>query len=123
MVFVFIFIFLIVINNDLKNEILLTNGKQQLSNKKICWGIKRFDNHEPMYASRFLVCLPRNLSNSFSSIYLREIVYYSNYKFTFVLHFYVLWCESIFLLLNFKSYKKSILQEYRIKYRINYRIK
>ncbi len=46
LVFVFIFIFSIVINNDLKNEILLTNGKQQLSNKKICWGIKRSDNHE-----------------------------------------------------------------------------
>ena len=38
----------IIRNNDVdrKGGILVTNANGELSNKKICWGIKREDNHE-----------------------------------------------------------------------------
>lgn len=33
-------------NGDLQSNLLSVNAKNQLSNKKICWGIKRVPNHE-----------------------------------------------------------------------------
>ncbi len=44
----FIFVFSIIKYNDvaLKKDVLLTNSSAQLSNKKICWGIKREPAHK-----------------------------------------------------------------------------
>ncbi len=46
--FIMIFIFSIIKYNDnlAHSGTLLTNSSAQLSNKKICWGIKRAENHE-----------------------------------------------------------------------------
>lgn len=45
---VFTFIFAVIKCNDinLQDNILTVNSSEGLSNKKICWGIKREDNHE-----------------------------------------------------------------------------
>ncbi len=47
-VFVFAFMFSIIKYNDadFKGGVLLTNANTELSNKKICWGIKREPNHK-----------------------------------------------------------------------------
>ena len=44
----FSFMFLILHNNtaNLKSSVLTTNATAQLSNKKICWGIRRASNHK-----------------------------------------------------------------------------
>ena len=45
---IFLFLFSVVKqgNFNVQNSILATNGNAQLSNKKVCWGIKREDNHK-----------------------------------------------------------------------------
>lgn len=47
-IFIFIFMFSLVKYNgfNITNSVLATNSNGVLSNKKICWGIKREDNHE-----------------------------------------------------------------------------
>ena len=47
-IFIFMFIFSIIKCNDIltDKECVTTNANSNLSNKKICWGIKREDNHK-----------------------------------------------------------------------------
>lgn len=47
-IFVFIFLFSIIKynSNEYSNEVIQTNATSELSNKKICWGIKRAANHK-----------------------------------------------------------------------------
>ena len=44
---IFLFMFSVIKNNnfDVSNGVLSVNANRQLSNKKICWGIKRAANH------------------------------------------------------------------------------
>ena len=47
-VFLLIFVFTIIKSNniDFSSSLLAVNATSELSNKKVCWGIKRAENHE-----------------------------------------------------------------------------